>query len=192
LSRITQLQGWSTILLYVCVLDTIYGLDTKKIAVGNFKNYSAARLICTILLYVCVLDTIYGLVTKKIAVGNLRKIIVTPKSSYDTIQIFLCQKLFYLNYDHKLVIYATLSCVIQVLDREYDTFWNSDLQYHCMYLQSWECDISPQNENFNFNTGPNQILDFIFIYKCTCIYLNKNWNIYWSWVGGPVVDHDLR
>ena len=31
----------------------------------------------------CVFDTIYGLVTKKIAVGNLRKINVTPKSSYN-------------------------------------------------------------------------------------------------------------
>ena len=27
-----------TILLYVCVLDTIYGLVTKKIAVGNLKK----------------------------------------------------------------------------------------------------------------------------------------------------------
>jgi hypothetical protein len=27
-----------TILLYVCVLDTIYGLVTKKIAVGNLRK----------------------------------------------------------------------------------------------------------------------------------------------------------
>ena len=126
-----------------------------------------------------------------IVITAVTTIILPPVNNREiwriTTQFFLCQKLFYLNYDHKLVIYATLSCVIQVLDREYDTFWNSDLQYHCMYLQGWECDISPQNENFNFNTGPNQILDFIFIYKCTCIYLNKNWNIYRSWVGGLVV-----
>jgi hypothetical protein len=33
-----RLFGVRTILLYVCVLDTIYGLVAKKIAVGNLKK----------------------------------------------------------------------------------------------------------------------------------------------------------
>ena len=38
LSRITQRKVDLYDLLYVCVLDTIYGLVTKKIAVGNLRK----------------------------------------------------------------------------------------------------------------------------------------------------------
>jgi hypothetical protein len=61
-------------------------------------------------------------------------------------------------------------------------------------------DFSPRNENFEF-TGPNQILEYIFIY---IVVLDKTWKINlseqktekftsqnkdfcWSWAGGPVL-----
>jgi hypothetical protein len=43
-----------TILLYVCVLDTIYGLVTKKIAVGNLRKIIVTPKEDTLFLYIII------------------------------------------------------------------------------------------------------------------------------------------